>query len=255
MSKTIISESIINNLNEYYKLIGNSEYVNYIKTDYYESIKGHNNFWPKMVFNISNVGNIEVFKEIKNEIINKKLPPYILLSDYNNKIDHVSLDKLGFKPVMAWNGMHINVNNYPENKYESSTMTINVAKDEDIKEFTDVLNNSLLNKNKASYKIFNDIEKSDNLNIFVGKENNKVVSSSLSYILNNTAGLYMITTLPDFREKGYGTQITDFAIKNAKDQNINNIVLHATKLGKKIYSKIGFRTYCNIYIYWLLGNY
>lgn len=255
MNNTIISESIINNIYEYYRIIGNTEYVDYIKTDYYESVKGQDAFWPKMVFNISDVGDNEIFREIKRDIIQKKIPPFILLSDYNTQIDHSFIDQIGFKPIMVWEGMHLDINDIFFDKNESSLICDKAVEDSDVQNFSDVLNCALLNKSKASFEIFNEINKSESINIFTGKENTKVVSSSLSFISDNTAGLYMIATLSDYRGKGYGTQITNKAINHAREQNATNIILHATKLGKKIYSKIGFKTYCNFYIYWLMGSY
>lgn len=60
------------------------------------------------------------------------------------------------------------------------------------------------------------------------------ISGREGYILN-------IYTLPEYRKKGYGKQITEKLIEHSKEIGIKKLWLNASEEGKKIYLKLGFK--------------
>ena len=60
---------------------------------------------------------------------------------------------------------------------------------------------------------------------------------------NKNAGLHMIGTTPNGRGKGIGTKMTAKLLLEAKANNSENCVLHASKMGENIYKKIGFNSF------------
>ena len=60
------------------------------------------------------------------------------------------------------------------------------------------------------------------------------LSGKKGYILN-------IYTLPEYRKKGYGKEITKKLIEYSKDIGIKRLWLNASDEGKKLYSKLGFK--------------
>lgn len=47
---------------------------------------------------------------------------------------------------------------------------------------------------------------------------------------------------PQFRNNGYGTTITDFLVETGEKMGVRSFNLIATKMGERIYSKLGFKT-------------
>lgn len=60
------------------------------------------------------------------------------------------------------------------------------------------------------------------------------LSGKEGYILN-------IYTLPEYRKKGYGKEITKKLIEYSKDIGIKRLWLNTSNEGKKLYSKLGFK--------------
>lgn len=55
-------------------------------------------------------------------------------------------------------------------------------------------------------------------------------------------GIYIeIYTLPEYRKKGYGKQITEKLIEHSKEIGIKKLWLNASEEGKRIYLKLGFK--------------
>ena len=62
----------------------------------------------------------------------------------------------------------------------------------------------------------------------------------------------MIGTLPKGRGKGIGKGITEKLLSEAKENNMNFCVLHASLMGESIYRKLGFASYNKIETYKIL---
>lgn len=85
--------------------------------------------------------------------------------------------------------------------------------------------------------------------LFIAFLDNKPAATSLLFTYRHTAGLYYVSTLPKFRNKGCGLKVTRAAMICAKESGLKNVVLQATPLGEKIYRKTGFRISCLAEIY------
>ena len=85
--------------------------------------------------------------------------------------------------------------------------------------------------------------------LFLAYWNGKPVSTSLVFTNQNSAGLYYISTLPEYRNKGCGRAITLASMLYAKKCGFKGIALQATPSGEKVYVKAGFKEYCKAEIY------
>lgn len=85
--------------------------------------------------------------------------------------------------------------------------------------------------------------------LFLAYFEEKPVATSLLFTHNNSAGIYYVSTLPAFRNKGLGLKITQAAMQAAKASGINNVILQATPLGAPVYIRAGFKEYCLADIY------
>ena len=85
--------------------------------------------------------------------------------------------------------------------------------------------------------------------LFLAYLDGKPVATSLLFTHNNSAGIYYVSTLPAFRNKGLGLKITQAAMKAAKESGFKNVILQATPLGATVYIRAGFKEYCRADIY------
>ena len=85
--------------------------------------------------------------------------------------------------------------------------------------------------------------------LFLAYFDGKPVATSLLFTHNNSTGIYYVSTLPAFRNKGSGLKITRAAMQVAKESGFKNVILQATPLGAKVYIRAGFKEYCHAEIY------
>jgi ribosomal protein S18 acetylase RimI-like enzyme len=87
------------------------------------------------------------------------------------------------------------------------------------------------------------------IKLYIGYLNGKAVCTGSAVYTKDSAGIYDIATLPDYRNKGLGTAMFNHILIEIK-KNYNGLcVLQASEEGMGIYKKAGFSTACNIYVY------
>ncbi len=85
--------------------------------------------------------------------------------------------------------------------------------------------------------------------LFLAYFDGKPAATSLLFVHNNTAGIYYVSTLPAYRNKGLGLNVTLAAMQTAKKSGFKNIILQASKFGVNVYRRAGFKEYCKADIY------
>ncbi len=97
-------------------------------------------------------------------------------------------------------------------------------------------------------------EKQSSIKLFVGYVDHQPVATGALFLYENIAGVWDVTTLPDFRNLGIATNMVRHALFFAHDvYNCKIGVLTATKSGEKVYRKIGFQKIKEFFIYNVFG--
>lgn len=74
-------------------------------------------------------------------------------------------------------------------------------------------------------------------------------SSLMLNLLSGVAGFHTVSTLPEYRIKGFTLTINRVALIYAFKIGYKVRVLQASALGEKVYRKLGFKKYCDIVSY------
>ncbi len=90
--------------------------------------------------------------------------------------------------------------------------------------------------------------------LFLAYLDEKPVATSLLFTHKDTAGIYYVSTLPQYRNRGYGLKITQAAMQSAKKSGYGDVILQATPLGARVYKRAGFQEYCQAEIYKLKAS-
>ena len=185
---------------------------------------------------------VEILNSIKSKRTNDINNYYIhLICDTNNSIN-LSLPKFGTMKIL---GFDVN-NNYVLNT--SRKIEIDQVYNHDLDEWIDIFSmsfDSLGIKDEVTSIISKHYRK---LTLLVAHYNfdrgTYPAGCCLLFEKNNNIGLYCLGTVRDFRNKGVARQLIGNAIKIAKDNDYNTLVLQSLTEEKydEFYKKLGFRT-------------
>jgi ribosomal protein S18 acetylase RimI-like enzyme len=88
------------------------------------------------------------------------------------------------------------------------------------------------------------------LKLFVGYFQDKPAATSALFLDENSAGVWDVTTLPQFRRKGIGMDMTLQTLFYAFDNFGRRIgILTASEDGEPVYRKIGFQKLKDFYVF------
>lgn len=238
-----MNDQIINNLYEFWKHIGNLN-NKLIETGNYCAVSMDNSDWPNRVFDIQN--DFDIIEEIQILSKENKLPEIITLTK-PNKLNSNSDYEFVFgqkNMTLDLNKISITVSDKPNIK--------RVKTENDSVDFAETASESF--GYRVDHKvILNLVNNSNAARLFIYQEGKECLGCGIVFFdSHNNAGLHMIGTLPKGRGKGIGKSMTEKLLKEAKENNMNHCVLHASLMGESIYKKLGFEPYGEIETYKIL---
>ncbi|MBO4405109.1 MAG: GNAT family N-acetyltransferase [Alphaproteobacteria bacterium] len=163
-------------------------------------------------------------------------------SDFQNDIE-----KIGLNCDETESGMAVSIDELDFEIFCEKLEIELVSNAELLQDFITVYKNLIPNDANAIEKFYKEaapfiLDPNSRLKLFVGFYEGMPVATGALFLQDNIAGVWDVTTLPKFRRKGIGTDMTLYALKYAKDSRNYGIgVLTASSDGESIYQKIGFR--------------
>jgi GNAT superfamily N-acetyltransferase len=80
------------------------------------------------------------------------------------------------------------------------------------------------------------------LNSYSGYVDGKLVTTATTHLHKGDVFLSCVGTDPDYRNRGYGTAISKYALQQSLEESGSKIsFLHASEMGRPLYEKLGFK--------------
>jgi GNAT superfamily N-acetyltransferase len=88
----------------------------------------------------------------------------------------------------------------------------------------------------------------DEISIFglCHRDSGVMAATGLLCVSDGTAGIYYISTRPEFRRKGLGMRVMEALLDGVRQRGCTNACLLATPVGRPLYLKCGFKETCRV---------
>ena len=115
---------------------------------------------------------------------------------------------------------------------------------QEVEDFSKVVKEAFDKNQEQIDKMYEEDESivSENTIAFVIYRNDKPVSSVLTVLSEEVAGVYWVGTLEVARGRGLGSYITQIATNAGFDSGKNLVILQASEAGERVYTKLGYQT-------------
>ena len=250
-------EIIERNLYDFYFMLAKVNGLHCQKEKSPMFVKNQAGKWPSYILgNIPSGDQAAYIKELTVRMNSGGLPAFWIMKEPPEPESlYGALAESGIRPVTRWTGMMLVPGDYlpPEPSCEELVIRV-LDSGSHVGEWTDLVNNELFQREAADPELFTSLPGHPAFRLYSALVEDKIVATALAYTHQGVSGLYLISTDSRYRRKGIGGTLASFAVKDCLSRKSGSIVLHATRAGKSVYGKIGFREYCNFDILWMLGK-
>lgn len=207
--------------------------------------------WPNFIIGSTNEAEV---KKITFEIEQKQLPPFWIMA-VNDSSEQINLlEKAGFREVNRWEAMWLNRQMLKKVAYTISNIEFNIVEQNDLMaDWLAVVLPIMLPNKTISEQIIEYWLNDENYILILASENDKCVSAGMAFIDRNVAGIYFIATEPAYRGKGIASVLVAQLIEECFAKGVEEVVLHSSMAGKKMYEKMGFKPDGLISTFWKVG--
>ncbi|MFX0001373.1 MAG: GNAT family N-acetyltransferase [Candidatus Hermodarchaeota archaeon] len=246
-----INSHIEKNLDDFY--IKASEHPNFISRieDKISWVLARTADWPDCIFR-ADFENLNIKKEIKNikKLIQKGKAPNGWTIGPLTKPKNIGkfLEKFGFSNVYQQAGMAVKLKNIKNKEIKKNELIIEkVENEESLVQWSKTV--SQVFGLKIDFEFLKFLLLQEEVHFYLGKFEGNPTSTLMLYISSGVAGLHAVSTLPEYRNKGFGLTISRTALIDAFNIGYRVGVLQASSLGESVYRKLGFQKYCDIISY------
>lgn len=208
-----------------------------------------NSAWPNLGMQVQDFSSIT-----KREIEKLVQPITLLLPKAKSKVGVLNFLKNTYNRHGVWYEMEAKRTDFslPQN-LDFSRLKI-VKNEHDFKRWMELVENTLLAEQSLDHKVFGKMQEDQKVVLVLGFHQNHAVSAVMFHPYDNTLGLYFFVTLPEYRNLGLGSLMTQFAFSLSEEMDKEFLVLQATPQGKKIYDRFGFSLLDEVDVFYTLNN-
>jgi len=214
-------------------------------------IRNEPGIWPGLIYGRSNLLTKQSDPLHIRELMTSNKAPELLIADDTNIQEFDPLVRqLRFLPFAGWNGMALeSVPLASVNKLPESVRISKVETDEDLTEWIEIVNEELLVSSKLDKQQLRSMLELPVFDAWLLQKSGVGVSTILVFKHNTSNGLYFIATKKSFQKQGFGSMLVSQICKQLTESSEKPIVLHATRNGEKLYSKLGFKPVNHFFLY------
>ncbi len=213
------------------------------------AIDAQSDHWPRILFGTPKETELE---KITLAIREGTLPPQLIMPrPLSPEVLYDKISQSGFRQMMTWPGMAINLLDKTFPKIEIDIKILQTG--EKILEWCSVVNEVLFVKTPLKGAVIERLLESEQFLFYGLSVDGKLMTVAMGHVLDNGFGIYMVATKEEARRKGYAKALTLYMLEDAKQRGCRAAYLEASAMGTTMYKQIGFKTFCHLDIFWLLG--
>lgn len=119
-----------------------------------------------------------------------------------------------------------------------------VSSQKEIDDFKPIIQEAFQKEEEVVNRMFSSKEVliDSNIKSFLIYEGKKAVSSAITVLSSEIAGIYYVATLESQRGKGIGSYIVRISTNKAFEEGKTAVILQASEFGESLYKKLGYKT-------------
>jgi ribosomal protein S18 acetylase RimI-like enzyme len=250
-----IEVEIRNNLYEFYDCVAQNCGIYSEKQDCWSVIRNIPKVWPRIIYRI----NTEIVEQKPSIIFAEKVksgsyPELLITGDESIQQIDPFLRAQGFYPFSAWKGMALsNSFDIVSPRLPETVQIVRCESSDDIEQWIQIVTSELITPVQFDKLLLESLIDQSVFGVYLIKYNGKGVSTMLVFNSATSTGLYFIATQKSAQRQGFARMLVQqFLAQNGLLSKMP-VILHATKTGEALYSKLGFLPFNQFFLYRFLN--
>jgi GNAT superfamily N-acetyltransferase len=252
LSPAAVTSAIENNIYNLFLLIGKKAKRELYIDKKIKWIMAAPSVWPNYLFDARFEEPEISIEYIKKKVRSGDAPSQWFLGPGSRTESLIkALTKGGFTRIGQWPGMAVEIANINTDFQRPSNLKTEEVSSEDLlDQWEKVICTAMFGGGFMGVELFKCFLDDENIHFYLAFLCEKPVATSMLFTSAGIAGLYLISTLPEHRNRGIGKTITLAPLHTAEKMGFKIGGLFATQLGEMIYGRLGFKKICNFDIYY-----
>lgn len=203
--------------------------------------------WPRLIYGDGDeLSNQQTFKTPEIGFS----PELLITGDENIQEIDPQLRISGYYPFAVWKGMAIsNLSEIPAPQLPEWIEIVHPKTSEEIVQWLEIVNSELVAPDIFQRSLFERLIDQSNFEAFLLKKDGVGVSTLLVFTTENSIGLYLIATKKSSQKQGFASLLVRQILSQINLKSEKPVILHATQKGQGLYSKLGFQTVNQFFLY------
>lgn len=242
---------IRNNLYEFYDQIAQICKIHSEKQDHWSVISNIKGVWPRIIYQIDAGILDQQLSEIFSEKVNTgHYPELLIASDENIRQIDSFLRKHGFYPFSAWKGMALgSLKDHTTPSLPETVHIVKVASPTDLEQWLKIVSLELIAPSLLNKNLMKRLLAQSAFEAYLLKYNDIGVSTILIFESTDSTGLYLIATEKSSQKQGFASLLVQYILSQNTKRSNKPVILHATRKGEPLYSKLGFLPFNQFFLY------
>jgi GNAT superfamily N-acetyltransferase len=243
-----IHQHIITNFYTLFEYLSKNSDSKLTKYKDFSSVETPDSVWPNFTFDVKLELSTAKFQleNIINSININQTPNHIIFDDVQLDEYEELLVELEFIPLAEWACLEFNPKEVSYKKHDDGLEIKRVTTEEELKLWVNVASTGF---GKLDVPLFQKCLENKELIFYSGYYQSKIVATGLLFYNKETVGIYHVVTLPEFKKKGFGTQIFNYCQQVALQKGAKHVIAQSTQEGLNSWKKIGMKQYGNFYLF------
>ncbi|TNE79467.1 MAG: GNAT family N-acetyltransferase [Bacteroidetes bacterium] len=230
------------NITHLFDLIGNYPGAELQLTEHYKSIGVQKSVWPNQLWAMrrgtkSAAGYLDFLEQALAE---NRIPGLAMGNPAKDDKDLLQEARNRQYKIGSWTAMCHDLTSLKKLPTLANFEIRKVIGRDELKTWLNLANTELMGAERLNEGLFEFLVHSDQCSFYLGFEGNQAVATAMLFEHNGLGGICLVSTKSGFRQRGYGAQITQACLMEAKSRGLERIEIQATTLGKGVYASLGF---------------
>ncbi|MCF8012325.1 MAG: GNAT family N-acetyltransferase [Clostridiales bacterium] len=217
-------------------------------------VKTDSNFWANFIYNVKreecNLKSRVQF--VKGKMQCNEYPSKWVVGPSSSQSGlEYRLEENGFEKQERWIGMAADLTLFEKKDLSKpdGLMIKTVEEIEDLSDWVGVASKGLCGGKNIDENLFKKLLHKPYVKCYLGLYNGKPAATSMLFLTSSAAGIYLVSTLSEYRKMGIGNAVVLTPLLYAASMGYHIAILQASEMGRKMYKKIGFNQYGDFSVY------